>query len=614
MTCSTSFLFSPMRVHLWIVVVFSVLLACQDNPLQTGVAGTGNAGRITGVVASNGSGIMAATRLLRFQDNGSATLVSTCSTDSSGAFGYESVQQGTYLVEAWQEGQLRGRSQKFFLRDSITNLVVILLQPQRIQLDLRSLGTIDSAYLDYPGNPVLPMDSLWNAQNLRGDSGTLYTKIRGDDGGSTWLRWKLNTSSGRLILSSLSGYTTPPSGMLDTGAFFVTKHTLALWTFDSLSPGNRIKDLSGHHNDLVFPSGKFLVPSTHGKALDLAQLPSDPVARLVGDSIPKSLRWWESDHQTLHFRLRVGENIPSTAVFFGTTSTFRIAINRHNQVQVENSFGDLEPSLYYCTYLSPQNVIPVKQWFSLTLYRNVAQNTFSLWIDDKPVALYSLNPTLAKLNGNPADSIVFTNYKWNRQPRIEVDEIEISDSIPSGEDLSTQVAHRQLVEVNSQELATFSFLEQNQGSTTFYADSSDTAWLGGFHDLYFRYKDFPKLLNRDISLAQLTLQVSGQSPLIYQKFTVHLIFQSFLDKIAKKEPPVAGVDFDSASASVAYVFKTGGIGYLNFDLTSIANNWSRNQDTLGFVIRSENHGAPQIRINLKPTSPSQPTLFSIWVN
>ncbi|QQS05458.1 MAG: hypothetical protein IPK50_00830 [Fibrobacterota bacterium] len=581
--------FAMAKASLWALLLVLVvgMVGCEDANPQAIVVGTGNAGRVHGVTVMNGVGVSTATRLIRMDQENRKTLVAEHSTDSLGAFEYDSVSYGRYLIEAWQDGQICGRSDPFEVRDSVVNLIVVLVKPLYVTVDLRSLGSVDSAYLDYPGNPCLVQDSTLVVKNFVNDQGILYTKAMDSLGRSAWLTWDLSLKNGDLRLRGLGVTGSTLNARVDTGSFFPSKHTVALWSFDTVTKEGRFRDLSDNHNDLIVPSGKYLVPSPHGNALNLAYLPLIPVAMVGGDKIPASLQWSKTGMQTIKLRIKVDSLNQTLSKIMGTMEGFQIGVNDDQQIQIESRFPAEPGAWSWNTYLSSLGSVPLKQWTEIHISRKRDDKSFSLWVDGVPVPLYSILDRNLGFIETVRDTFGLSNAFWNvKPPQIQLDEMEVADTVEKVDGYAPQSVGQLGLKLNKQEAVAITFNDASSLDTALLLDSSSTLDVGGSRSLFVRANDVSGLLNRQVVTARIQLLIdtmnSGRTAFPCDAFRA---YPSLQKKLVEGKRPLPGVDFDTVPFTST---QNGclGCGLIQFKISTLAGSWAESESkNNGVVIR-----------------------------
>ncbi|MEK7392847.1 MAG: hypothetical protein AAB214_09795, partial [Fibrobacterota bacterium] len=322
----------------------------------SGAVGTGNAGRVKGsIVASAAARTAIQVRLLAADSLSSA--VDSLWTDSSGAFEFPSHSPGAYRVELWKNGILRGESGTFKVNGDVSGLLVVLVQGVFQQtLDLSSLGTVDSVFVDYRGNPGVKIGALWRVQTLRDSAFVLHVHIGTNPG--RWEEWVLVRRDGQNLFVNLADSRAMDfQRIVDTTSFLLTPRTVALWTFDSVVAGSAIRDLSPNGNDLTISGAARFVASPHGNAFE--QSTGKPL--VVGTSLPSSLRWSRTGSMTYEMRLRL-DSLPLTGmVLMGSYGGPRIWVTAFGQVVVENLMSH-EAGQSVLSVVTEVGKIPVGKW------------------------------------------------------------------------------------------------------------------------------------------------------------------------------------------------------------------------------------------------------------
>lgn len=594
--------------------VLCSLIACDGIETQAGVAGTGNAGRVRGVVLLGDNGVVAETRLIRILPNGSESVVSSKSTDSTGGFVFDSVVTGKYRVEAWVDGVVTGSSKSFEIENSTKSIVVVLVKPLFVNIDLRSLGSVDSVYLNYPENFLRKRDSLWVMQNIQGVDGVLYTRVQNEIGGPTWLTWKYSNGTGQLELLTAGRSEFLRVQSVDTTAYFPTSRTRALWTFDSLTEDGRIRDLSGNDNDFLMPSGKFLVPALHGNGLDLGMVPGFPPPRVVGDSIPASLRWWEQKEQAIRLRIWLKERPKGVVQLLGTFSSFQIGVNEDLQLQVTSRTNVDAGAWDWSVYASSVGSVPVGAWVDILILRRFDSRSFEFWINQSPIPSYSLTFPLPQFRVVPQDTFVLSSERWNQVAvGVVIDEMEISDSSCYGKhSIGMQTTQPIFNKMSEGDFVSYSFDDDQDPAGSFFIDSSSEVSIGNGRSLFLKLVNVSGVFGRDPVKAQLTFQMAdlvGE----YQKYLAYQARASFGDVIAKGGQPIAGIDYDTVSVSEAFVYRAG-VEFMRFNLTACLSQWAKDSSSnYGLVIKPMNSLLPHRIFKLRQDEDVDWTTLITWV-
>ncbi|MEN9307534.1 MAG: hypothetical protein RL173_1466 [Fibrobacterota bacterium] len=574
-----------------------------------GVAGTGNAGRVAGVVRLADLGVQADTRLLRVEA-GRSMLVSSRPTDSAGVFVYDSIPTGTYTVEAWQGGLLAGRSAEFVVTKVTSQIVIVLVKPVFVHLDLRALGNVDSAYLDYPGNPVLKSDSLWTLRDVAVDSigynATLFTKVANGTGSGVWLSWKLANVGGRLELAGLVQGPVATIHSVDSGSYYPTRNTMALWTFDSITPDGRIKDLSPHRNDLALTYGGYLVSSPHGSALDFTRLPVYASIRLAKDSLPTNLQWWKSDYQTFRMRIKVGEPLKQAYQIFGSTHGLNVEITPDRQLHLSISSGN-ELEYFHYEYRSFPELIEIGTWTEIAITIDAKQNAIALWKNGIPAHVFAMHEVTAQYLKVARDTIVFTGIgAGNLRGPLAIDEMEISDTALPGPMKISQPISGECFGHYRTEFVSFGFNVASETDSALSMDTSELVDLGGVKSLYFKVIDSTKLALSEVVYSSLYIDLAEETT-NPQRFAAYEAYSSFESKIARNIAPIAGIDYSSTPIGIA---TTEGL-VLKWTLTTLAARWATDPRTNhGVVIQAVDKSQPaqSFKLQHNPNPPS-PHLF-----
>ncbi len=422
----------------WIIMVSFVgmlfgLISCGDAP-NAGAVGTENAGRVFGSISleKNSSPTGYSVRLIS-SGRGSNVVDSTWS-DSSGSFRFGQKAPGSYWVEVWKNGQMRGSSSTFVVNGDVSGILVVLVQGVfQQELDLSSIGDVDSVFVDYPGNRGVKVGNHWLIQTTRDSAFVIHAHL-GKDGGR-WEEWVLTRQNGKDVFLNLSDSRAMDfQRVVDTGAFLLTSHTVALWNFDSLAGGNRILDRSANHYDLQFPSGISLIASPHGKALD--QKSGIPGKVVTGDSLAPKLHLNRTGWITFELRLRM-DSIPLAGMcVMGAANGTGIWITTSRQIVVDHLIAPPGQSPLWGEVVTEAAKAPIGKWFNLAVSVNASENQIFVWLDElaQPVFERMDWPSNATLQDGSKGNFEVGGADWDgRSSYFQLDEMRISDTLVFGD-------------------------------------------------------------------------------------------------------------------------------------------------------------------------------------
>lgn len=244
--------------------------SCEGTPQAGGVVGTGNTCRIRGKVALAEHGVSREIVLLR-RDGSAFVPKDTIWSDSvSGTFEFTTAPDGVYRVEAWLGSHLLGSSGEFPVDGDVSGILIVLIEPIVLHLDLARLGDVDSVFVDYPDNPGVRDQSLWRIQLLRDSGSILHVRAR-TAGRESWHQLLVAVKDGTPTFLDLSDAKAVEFvRAIDTAAYRIDRHTVALWTFDGLDDHGRIPDSGPLHLDLVPQGDPVFSTSPQGMALDVS--------------------------------------------------------------------------------------------------------------------------------------------------------------------------------------------------------------------------------------------------------------------------------------------------------------------------------------------------------
>jgi len=561
-----------------------VLLAgCGPEP-SSGVISTGNAGRVQGSATYDNQGVEIAVRLVMIR-SGSDSLIDSMQTDSTGAFEFQSVTEGTYRVEAWREGRMQGRSGEFKVeRNLVKDIVVVLVQPVRYLLDASMLGQVDSMFLDYSGNPAYLQNGLWSVQGLKGSAGTLYTRTKTSDGGATWLAWEIQPSGDTL---KIVGVANSPSAVylrkIDTSAFFITPHTVALWTFDSLTPQGTFRDLSVYSNDLVAPSGTRIQRTPHGNGLYSGSLQGNRPVSTPGSILPAALRWTKTGMQTWEMRVKLEKEALEGFIFLGSYVGPEIGMNGSRAIGIYQQAKTTGANAWFGVVSEP-GVIPIGRWVDLAVAIDQARNDFYFWIDGRPVQLYpAYDVTSLGMVSDTTRPFNVGGANWDaRVGSFLLDEVRISDTLVFGQGLPTQpaIVHK--------------FNPATIGVTTSGpCTDCQTFSIGapGPNSGYLILQpNIPTALKGKHSVSGRMMIWSAEQP-ANQRFYAYRLLKP-AETVAKVRPaPVAGVDYEAVPLTVG-VAQAGSTGGISFDASLATDAWlEQPESAYGLLVKATDETA-----------------------
>ncbi len=578
----------------------SWMIGCSREP-DSGVISTGNAGRIQGKTVFDNRGVQVSARLVLVRP-GNDSLVDSLGTDTAGLFEFRDVRNGTYRVEAWREGRLQGRSGEFSVdQNLVKDILVVLVQPLHFLVDLSRIGDVDSVFLDYPGNPAYRQGEVWSIQGLKGANGTLFTRLKNPDGVATWLSWEVRSVGDSLrIVGAASAPDAPFIRRIDTSAFFLTPHTVALWSFDKVEQNGTILDLSGNGNHLSVPDGIRLQPSPHGSALLARSLRANAPAS-TASPLPATLRWSRTGTQTTELRVKLdsfsfdGYLLTSSYIGprIGVSSSGGIGIYHQIQTATGNAwFG----------FISKPNMLPVDRWLDISVGLDQARGEFYLWLDGRPVQLYPNADT--ENMGLVVDStspLYVGGGPWDaRIGPVQIDEISISDTLVFGRGPGT-------LSVFTGVYGTRSFgvtANSSCGACATFPIGSTPASNSGYLVLH---PQIPQLRQGN-EVVQARIFVWATDASENRVYQMHRMLISPTEFAAKKSPPVAGVDFE-ALPFCRGTLQANSRGGIPFDVSLAATEWFADpQSAKGVLIMAADGSAPPISVYTSADGTSPPEL------
>lgn len=576
------------------------MTGCSREP-ESGVISTGNAGRIQGKTVYEDRGAQVAARLVLVRP-GNDSLVGSLDTDTSGVFEFRDIPSGSYRVEAWREGRLQGRSGEFSVgQNLVKDILVVLVQPLHFLVDLSRIGDVDSAFLDYPGNPAFKQGDVWSIQGLKGANGTLYTRVANPDGTATWLSWEVRSSGDSLgIVGSGSAPNAPFIKQIDTSAFFLKPRTVALWSFDEIEPDGTIRDLSGNGSDLILPEGVRLQPSPHGRALIARSLPNNSPAG-TASPLPAMLRWSRTGMQTIELRVKLDSAVLDGYLLTSSYIGPRIGVSSSGGIGIYHQIQTIGGNQWF-GFISKPNLLPIDRWLNISVGLDQARGEFHLWLDGKPVQLFPNSGE--KSLGLVVDStspFYVGGGPWDaRVGPIQIDEISISDTLVFGQGLRTQSVFTGTFAVQSSGIAA----NANCGTCkTFPIGSSPTA-NSGYLILHPLIPQLHK--GSDVIQARVTIWATEASR--NRLFQMHRLRISQAELAARTTPLVAGVDFESAPFSRG-TLQANSRGGIVSDISLIAMEWFADPESAkGILIMAADGNATPVSVYTSADEISPPEL------
>jgi hypothetical protein len=583
------------------------LLAACDNR-TAGVISTGNAGRISGKVVADGQGVAVQVRLIRV-DTVRAFPNDSTRSDDTGAFYFPSVPSGDYRVEAWQNGYLAGKSAQFHLDGDKTGLLIVLVPLAQIKLDLSSLGKVDSVFLDNPDNPGVQTGNIWTIRALKDSTGVLYTLVEQASGAAKWMAWDLQWVNGTVVIrGATDGSIAPFFHSVDTSAFFLSPHTVALWTFDSLTQGHKVLDQGPNHLDLTLPVGAGLVSSPHGKALDaLTLLPNSPVATTAtttDGSLPIALQWGATGMQTIEMRFKVDSAPTLGYVLLGSYVGPQVGLSTGRAIVVSVQCS-VDSKTQWQNIVTLPGVVPLGRWVNLAVSIDRSREQIYVWIDGAPMETFSYGAVIAAPNyvNSTIPPFCVGGASWDaRVGAFQVDEVRISDTLVYGYGSPLQPDFVVNMGGNGAVDAGVSFPASGMGSQ----DSTSAQVLvgalgsGNVGRYLWRASIPPELAGRSIIYAELR-PWSAAAPSASKEFQVHQILQSWAAG-SLGSSPIAGsgalddhwVQASPASYGMLQAPSRGGV---LFDVTPLVQSWvSDTASNHGILLRAFDESAPGVEM------------------
>ena len=555
-------------------------LSSCDNRVA-GAVGTGNAGRIFGKIVSTASSPFSGFTVRLISTGTTDVIVDSTACDSSGAFRFGLHDPGTYRVEVWKNGILGGRSGTFIVDGDVSGILVVLIQGvfQR-ELDLSSLGAVDSVYVDYPQNPGVLVGGKWLVQTPRDSGFVVHIHLAGSPG--RWEEWIVVHRNGKdVLIDPTTSQALDFQIHVDTGAFLLTSHTVALWNFDTALSGDRIPDRSPYGNDLTAQAIPSLVPSPQGKALVFAS--SFPAIVDRGGVLAPSLRWDPTGSMTYEMRLRL-DSIPLQGmILMGSYAGITVWATTGGQVAVTEQLSTPAVNTMWSALVTDVGKIPVGRWFDLAVSVDGADGQIYVWIDEVAQPVYARNdwPSNATLYASSKGDFGIGGYPEDLRPSyFQIDDARISDTLVYGRGFTRLPSIGLDIEGSTSEAV--EILGGPQGNST--CPTCTTVLIGldqtTGSDGYFAWKPSipPSLLGSRIVSASITAWTSifGNVPVSHTYLLYPLLASwSPSDPAATWfQPGTRSLNARVGSTPLAgSPLIAGSSGGLNFDVSGLVQGW-----------------------------------------
>ena len=430
-----------------LLFVFAILLCAGCDDRVAGAVGTGNAGRVMGKVGPESlvkdGGY--AVRLVALDDEGSVIDSTEC--DSTGLFRFSEHKAGPYRVEVWRNGRFRGET-SFVIDGDVDGIVVVLVEGVfQQELDLSPIGLVDSVFVDYRENRGVKVGDKWLVQTTRDTAFVIHAHLGGATG--RWEEWVVVRRSGRDVLFNLADSRTLDfQRRIDSGAYLLTPHTMALWDFDSSLPGGILEDRSPNGNDLTFQGGASFVSSPHGRAF----IQSSGVPLVVGpegDTLPNSLRWDRTGMMTYEMRFKMDSIPKGGMVLLGSETSVRIWVMPSRQLVVESQiYDEVGEYLRWGSVATLGETVPVGEWIDLAVSLDWEADQIYVWIDEHAVPTYTRSDwgRGSWMVNDSAGAFCVGGASWDRRPsHFQLDEVRISDTLIFGKGLPIEFSEVELV-------------------------------------------------------------------------------------------------------------------------------------------------------------------------
>ncbi|HNC99927.1 MAG TPA: hypothetical protein PKW90_27620, partial [Myxococcota bacterium] len=190
---------------------------------------------------------------------------------------------------------------------------------------------------------------------------------------------------GKDVLLNLSdSRSLDPTRKIDSGAFLLGSHTVALWNFDSLLQTGEILDRSPFANHLRYDGTPQLVPSPHGKAFSQSSGLAASVPR--SGQLPPSLQWTRTGLMTWEIRFRMDTVPLSGMVVFGSKSGLRLWITGIGQLVVESPVHGAD-GIEIGSLVSAPEVVPLGKWIDIAISVDAPNRQVYAWVDEMAIPL-----------------------------------------------------------------------------------------------------------------------------------------------------------------------------------------------------------------------------------
>lgn len=422
----------------WMLFLALIALCCTGcDDRVTGSVGTGNAGRVMGKVGPESvvKGDAYAVRLVALDGDG--FVVDSTECDSNGVFRFPEHRPGPYRVEVWRNGRFRGET-SFVIDGDVGGIVVVVVEGVfQQELDLSSIGAVDSVFVDYRENRGVKVGDKWLVQTTRDTAFVIHAHLGGATG--RWEEWVVVRRAGKDVLFNLADSRTLDfQRRIDSGAYLLTPRTMALWEFDSSFPGGILKDRSPNGNDLTFRGGASFVSSPHGRAF--VQSSGTPaIVGPEGDTLPSSLRWDRTGMMTYEMRFKMDSIPKGGMVLLGSETSVRIWVMPSRQLVVESQiYDDGDEYSRWGSVATLGGAVPVGEWVDLAVSLDWEADQIYVWIDEQAMSTFTRTDWSREswMVNDSIGAFCVGGASWDRRPsHFLLDEVRISDTLVFGKGL-----------------------------------------------------------------------------------------------------------------------------------------------------------------------------------
>jgi hypothetical protein len=356
-----------------------------------------------------------------------------------------------------------------------------------------------------------------------------------------------------------------------------------------------------NHLDLDQPSGVRLVPSPHGRALDVSSLPpgrADSTATTDGGAMPRALRWQTTGMQTIEARILLDSAGSDGVILFGSYQGPRVSVTtcRAVMVSMQTRVPGLTDPVWQGVVTAPGVLSPCR-WTDLAVSIDRATQQIYVWVDGMPQEMYSIQNQV-QTTDYVDDSIApfsIGGGAWDsRKGTFRIDEVRISDTLVFGRGIPMQPEFA--IDIPLLDAG----IRQNGSSDSVAVDTTSTTFsvgsVVGATGRWWAKAFVPKsLMGRRILFANLSAW-SAQSPEVTRKFQVHRVLASWeLGQAGFGIEGNGAVDPVAATPAWLMAPSTGGI---SGDFSGLLQGWvDDSTSNHGFLLESADESDPAVTIN-----------------